>query len=337
MENGKFGTQVLPVISKPPFFLAVGVAVDRAAVAAVHLDGVLLGLGTLVLGGLHAAVADGVDLARLRLAGLDRLALGVGPVQAFTSGPTGALVVVLGPFLLGGRHDVVVVGADDLAQHVVGQVGHGLRVLDVHAAVTLDDQGLELLGAHDGAQACAGGVVAGVHHDGVGQQVLAGRADGGHAGAVALEAVQGLGGGTGAHAPDEGGVLDLDLIVLDVQVHRLVGLALDDDGIVTGKLDLRADHAAAVRVDDQMVLAERGQEADGGTASQRHAGSGQRADGVNDLGLLGKRIGASRHLIVHDLVGKAHAADVFLIRCGGLGGDAARRQIDAQDLAGPAV
>ncbi len=133
----------------------------------------------------------------------------------------------------------------------------------------------------------------------------------------------------------KGGVLNLDLIVLDVQVHRLVGLAFDDDGIVTGQLDAGADHAAAVCVDDQMVLGERGQEADGGTASQRHAGSGQRTDGVNDLGLLGKRVGASGHLVVHDLVSKAHAADVFLIRCGGLGGDAAvvrltRRILPAQ-------
>ena len=79
----------------------VGVAVDRAAVAAVHLDRVLLGVGAFVLGRLHAAVAHGVDLAGFRLAGLDGLALGVGPVQALARRPTAALVVVLGPFLLG--------------------------------------------------------------------------------------------------------------------------------------------------------------------------------------------------------------------------------------------
>ena len=147
----------------------VGVAVDRAAVAAVHLDGVLLGLGTLVLGGLHAAVANRVDLARFRLAGLDRVALGVGPVQALASGPTGALVVVFSPFLLGGRHDVVVVGADDFAQHVVGQVGQSLRILHVHGAAALDDERLEFLRAHDGAEARACGVVAGIHHAGIGE------------------------------------------------------------------------------------------------------------------------------------------------------------------------
>ncbi len=305
--------------------------------AAVHLDRVLLGVGTFVLGRLHAAVAHGVDLARLRLAGLDGLALGVGPVQTLARRPTGALVVVLGPFLLRGGNHVVVVGAHDFAQHVVGQVGQRLRVLDVHRSVALDNQCLELLGTHDRAEAGAGGMVTGVHHDGVGQQVFAGRADGGHAGAHALGTVERLGGGAGAQAPHERRVLDLHVVVLDVEVDGLVGLALHDDGVVTGQLDAGTDHAAAVGVDDQVVLRERGKEAHRGAASQRNAGSGQRADGVNDLGFLGKRIGACGNFVVHDLVRQAHAADVFLIRLRRLGSDGARGQVHAQHLAGPAV
>ena len=232
---------------------------------------------------------------------------------------------------------MVVVGADDLAQHVVGQVGQGLRILHVDRAVAFDNQRLKLLGAHDRAEAGAGGVVAGVHHDGVGQQVLAGRADGGHAGTHALGAVECLGGGAGAQAPHERRVLNLHVIVLDVEVDGLVGLALHDDGVVTGQLDAGADHAAAVGVDDQVVLRERGQEAHCSAASQRNARSGQRADGVNDLGFLGKRIGACGNFVVDDLVRQAHAADVFLIRLRRLGSDGARGQVHAQHLAGPAV
>ena len=79
----------------------VGVAVDRAAVAAVHLDGVLRRLDALVLERLHAAVAHGVELAWLRLARFDGAALGVLPGQALLRRPARALVVVLGPLLLG--------------------------------------------------------------------------------------------------------------------------------------------------------------------------------------------------------------------------------------------
>ena len=110
----------------------LSVAAHGAAVAAGHLDRVLLSSGAHVLGGLHAAIAHGVGLERLGLAGLDGAALGGSPVEALASGPTGAGVVVLGPGLLGARHDVVVVGANDLGDHVVGQVGNHLRVGNVN-------------------------------------------------------------------------------------------------------------------------------------------------------------------------------------------------------------
>ena len=293
--------------------------------------------GPLVLGGCSAAIANRVDLARLRLAGFDRLALGVGPVKALASGPTGALVVVFSPFLLGGRHDMVVVGADDLAQHVVGQIGQGLRVFYVHGAVALDDERLEFLGAHDSAEASACGVVAGIHHAGIGEKVLACRADGCDAGGDALEAVQDLGRGAGAKAPHHRAVLDLDLVILNVKVDRLVRLALDDDGIIASHLNLRAEHAAAVGVDNLIVGGVGGKEANRGAASQRHTGCGQRTDSVNDLRILAQRISAWGDLIVDDFVSQAHAADIVLIGCGRLGGDGSSREVHAQDLAGPAI
>ena len=166
----------------------VRIAVDGAAVAAVHLDGVLLCLGAVVLGGLHAAVAHGVKLTGLGLAGLDGAALCLGPVEALARGPAAALVVEFRPLLLGGGHHVVVVGADDVPQHVVGELGDLLRVLDVDRAGAPHDQGLHVLGAQHGGGAGAGGVVARVDDAGVGQQVLAGGADGGHAAVGALQA-----------------------------------------------------------------------------------------------------------------------------------------------------
>lgn len=315
----------------------VGVAVDGAAVAAVHLDGVLLGHLAQVVHRLHAAIAHRVQLARLRLARVDGSVFGHTPGQTATGGPAGSLVVEFGPFLLRLRNHVVVVGADDLAQHVVGQVGYGLRVLHVHAAVALHHQRLDVLRSHHRARAGAGGVVARVDDARVRKQVLAGGADGGHARLDAFLAAQHLGGLTGAHAPHEAGVLDLHLVVDDVQVYGVVGCTLQNHGVPAGQLDLRADHAAAVGVHHEVVLRERGQRADGGAAGQGHAGSRQRSYGEDELVLGGEGVGAGGHFVVHDLVGQAHAADVLLVGVGRLRRDRARAQIDAEDLTGPSI
>lgn len=48
---------------------------DGAAVATVHLDGALRGVGAIVFGGFHAAVAHLVDFEGLRLACVDGAAL----------------------------------------------------------------------------------------------------------------------------------------------------------------------------------------------------------------------------------------------------------------------
>ena len=206
-------------------FLAVGhahvrVAVDGAAVASIELDGVLLGFGAFVFGRFHRAVANGVELAGFRFAGFDGLAFCICPIQALARRPAGALVVVLGPFLLGRRHDVVVVRADDVAQHVVGQICHCLRIGHVHASVAFDNQRLELFRAENRAQAGARRVVARVDNARIGQQVFACWADGGHAGAGPLDAVERLGGRASAHAPDEACILDLHVVVFDADIHR---------------------------------------------------------------------------------------------------------------------
>ena len=231
----------------------------RAAVTAVHLNGVLFGVGTVVLGGLHAAIANGVELAGLRLARLNGAAFCLSPVQALASGPTAALIVVFSPFLLGGRHDVVVVGAHDVGNHVVGKLGDGLRVGDIHAAVALDGDCLALFRAQDGAQASACRVVARIDDACIRQQILACGANGGNGELVAIFAANAFGGGAGAHAPNKRCIFDGDLVVEDLDVDGLVGCAFNNKGVPAGQLKLRANHAAAVGIDDQVIGGEGGQ------------------------------------------------------------------------------
>ena len=84
-----------------------------------------------------------------------------------------------------------------------------------------------------------------------------------------------------------------------------------------------------------MILRERGQMGKRGAACQGNAGGGQRTHGENDLALGRERIGSCGNLVIHDLVGDAHTADVLLVWVGGFGRDDARAQVDAGDFAGP--
>ena len=230
-----------------------------------------------------------------------------------------------------------VVGADDLAQHVVGQVGHGLRVGHVYRLSSAHDEGLQLLGAKHGGGAGAGGVVAGVDDAGVGQKVFASRADGGHAEIGALLAGERLGGGTGAQAPVLIGGLDFHVVVIDLQIDRLIGGALDDDSVPAGLLDGGTDHATGVGIDDLMIFRESGKRGDGGAAGQRHAGGREGADGEHDLILGCQRVGSRGNLVVHNLIGDAHAAQIRLVGVGRGYRDGSVGQVDAEDLAGPAI
>ncbi len=232
---------------------------------------------------------------------------------------------------------MVVVGAHDFPQHIVGKIGHRLGVGHVHRAGALHHQRLKLLGAHDGAQAGAGGVVAGVDQARVGHQVFARLADGGHAGAVALKPVQRLGRGTGALAPQKVGRLDFNVVVLDAQVHGRFAHALQNDAVISGLLDVGAQHAAGMGVNYLIVSGIGGQEANGGAACQGHTGCGEGPYGEHDLRLFGEGVGAGRNFVVHDFVGDAHAADVVFVRLGRLGGDGPGGQVNAENLARPSI
>ena len=232
---------------------------------------------------------------------------------------------------------MVVVRTHDAGNHVVGKRGDDLRMGHVHAAVALDDDGLAFLRTQNGAQAGACGMIARIDEAGVRQQVFAGRPDGGHAEAVAFATAQRLGGGTGPHAPYVGSVFDADLVVEDPDVHGLVGSAFDDEGVPAGQLELRADHAAAVGIHDQVVGGERRQMRERGAARQGRARCGKRAHGHDHFAFRAERIGACRHFVIHDLIRKTHAAQEILVWVGGLGGDLPRGQVHAGYLALPAI
>ena len=135
-----------------------------------------------------------------------------------------------------------------------------------------------------------------------------------------------------------GGILNGDLIVVNLDVDRLVALAFQDHRVVASILESVRDVTAHMRVQNGMTLGPAGQQGDVHTAGARHAGSGQRADGKDGLRLRAKRIGIKRDLVPDDLVAEAHAADIRLVlRERIFSGDRAGGQVDAQDRTGPAV
>ena len=113
-------------------------------------------------------------------------------------------------------------------------------------------------------------MVARINEACIGKEVLASGADGCNAELVAIFAADGFGGCAGAHAPNERCLFDGDLVVEDFDVDGLVGSALDNQAIPASKLKLGADHAAAVRIDNQMIGGVGGQMREGSTAGQRN-------------------------------------------------------------------
>ena len=180
-------------------------------------------------------------------------------------------------------------------------------------------------------------MVARVHDGRIRQQILAGRADGSHAGARALTPRQRFGCRAHAHAPHIRRVLDFDGVVNHVDIARRLAFALDHHRIVARKLDARANHTAAVRVNHQMPLGDGRQGANSGAARQGNARGRQGPHGEYDLVFRSERVGSRRNLVIHDFVGKAHAANVVLVGLGRLGCDGSRGQINTQNLTGPAV
>ena len=149
---------------------------------------------------------------------------------------------------------MIVVGADQIAQHIITQLLVGLRVRDAHAARAAHGNALDLLGAHDRAHTGAAGVAHACDQAGHVDQVFTGRSDGGHIKLRAAGLGDGRVGRKCALAPQIGGILDGDLVVFDLQVHGCGALPFQNDGVVSGKLDVMRDVAAHVRVHNGIAL-----------------------------------------------------------------------------------
>ena len=140
--------------------------------------------------------------------------------------------------------------AAELGGLVLAELLHGVRGSgggDGHIA--LDGDGLELLGAHDGPEAGATGGAALVVHDGGDERhLLAGLTDAGNLGALAVAGDEGVLRLEGVLAPDIGGVFQLCLAVLDVNIDRLVRDTGHPDVIIAGKFQVGSEVAAGVSV-----------------------------------------------------------------------------------------
>jgi hypothetical protein len=127
-----------------------------------------------------------------------------------------------------------------------------LRVIDADAARAAHRHRLQVLRAHDGADAGApGGPVQVVDDAGVAHPALARDADRGdlHLRLLVVgfqPAFRVPHGG----APDIVGGQDLDGLVDDLEVDRPLGPALDDQQVVAGELELGAELAAGVGAGD---------------------------------------------------------------------------------------
>ena len=112
-----------------------------------------------------------------------------------------------------------------------------------------DGDGFDLFGAHDGAEAAAGGeasvFVADAGHEG---ELLAGGPDAGDAGLLAVAFLEPGFGFDGVEAPEVGGVTQLRLVVSDEEVDGLVGGFAEKEAVPAGVLEGGAEVTAGVGV-----------------------------------------------------------------------------------------
>ena len=341
VQHGHTGVGVVggQVVIGQRVYIILGVAADGAGGAAAVLHGVLRSGSAKIEVALEAAQSHLVDVVVGLLAGIHGAAGSLFPHTARCAGPAvlaggGA---VLGPALGLCGDVVVVVAADEVAHHVVGQLQHLLGVGDLDAAGAADGQALQLLVAHGSAQTGAAGVAKAGVQGGVVHQILTGRADGSGLELTAVLLHHPLVGRERTLAPDVRSILEGDLVVLDAQVDGLCGDAGDDDAVPARILQHGANVAAHVGVDDGTALGPGGAEGDVHAAGAGHAGTGQGADAEDDLCLLVVGVEVHGSFLIHDAVGHAHTADILMVLCVILRGDLAGGQVNAQDLACPAI
>ena len=197
--------------------------------------------------------------------------------------------------------------------------------------VSLDHDGLQILGAcHCARAATAGGPFVLVHDVGEAYQLLAGRTDAHHCAISAVFSLEGLDGVARFHAPDGRSIVQGDGAVLDVGIGRALSLALEQQTVEAGPLELGSRPAAHVAV--------------GHGAGQRRLGNDRQPAAHLDLGarqrtshhaqeVVGRKGLDLRPVVKHVLDAQAAGADVFahILVVERLVGDSARAQIDASN------
>ena len=327
------------IVVRQRIHLILGVAAHGAGGAAALLYGVLLCNVAEVKYALLTAHGCHMDLTGGLLASVHGA---VGSLAPHNAGAALPAVLHRGgifrPALGNGRHVVVVVTANQLLNHVVAQQTNFHGAGNLHRTGAAGDQRLQLLRAQHSAHAAAAGVAHGGDHAAHGHQIFTGLTDGHHVEGVAVFLGQRGVGLKGALAPHMGSVLDGHVVIVDLEVHGLVALSLDDHRVIAGILQRMGEVTADVRVHDGVALGPVAQEGDVHTAGAGHAGGGQRANAEHGLCRRTQRIAVQRNLVPDNLIAKTHAADIRLILgqgiffCDGAGG-----QVDAQYSTGPAV
>src|SRR5216117_2058453 len=233
----------------------------------------------------------------------------------------------------------------EVVRDVVGGLDDPARVRSAQRlGAPHDRDGLQLLLAHDRADAVLGRNVAVVTLDGgPTHEMLAGGTDrvdrelvSRHA-EVAAQRVLRL----PRVLPEVRlGVADLDAVVVDVEVDPVSGLSLDDDGVVAGVLQIRPEEAVGLR--RGRAVGERADRDDGETARAPHGqtGEGARAEHEAVVGVVPRDVSLSLpRLAVEDHGAEPGAADqvTHLVGLPRLAPRLSLREVHTQDLAGVAA
>jgi len=199
-----------------------------------------------------------------------------------------------------------------------------------------DDDGLEELGAHDRSDARPAARPS-LHapHDGVAVQVLAALADVQDADALAPFAVDPIVGGVGPFPPQVVSGEELDLVVFDIKERRLVGLAFDDQGVVSRFAELVGDPRSEVSVTVESGEGRLGRH--DGLAGVRRRDAGDWAEGDDELVLRPEGVDSRLELIIEDLDGEAAPSDPFMgeFLAEGLFFVRFRAEIDSEEITCP--
>ena len=296
----------------------------------------------------HATAGDRATEAALVLdeMGLDQTLAGrvvglvpVGAITAVVQRQTADLVDDVHENL-GAQSGQAFAGDGMCAQHAAGLGGflhELLRIGDLDATRAADDDGLEVLRTHDGAHAAtASSAVLVVHDAGIQHHALARAADGSHVD-LAVLGFESIGHGVHALAPQVIRGQELNELVVDVQVDRRFSLALEDDAVVAGILELGAEVTAGVggaddarewRLRDDLV-----------TTSRACGGAGERAGHEDELVLRGQGVDLRVNFVAVVLGAQTTRADVVLrvLHVERFFLDSAFGQVDAKDCSDPAV